>query len=67
MPNRCPATDTLTVDDAPLELRCVHWSDDPAGRHVGDHLVHTPPAMGDDHTWPNTDPLPDEDAVGPGM
>lgn len=59
MPNRCPATDTLTVDGQPLELRCVHWSDDPAGRHPGDHLVHTPPAMGDDHTWPNEDPLPE--------
>lgn len=52
---RCPATDTLTVDGEPLELRCVHWGDTPAGRHPGDHLVHTPPAMGDDHTWANTD------------
>lgn len=56
---RCPATDTLTFDGTALELRCVHWSDDPEGRHTGDHLVHTP-AVVDDHTWPNTDPLPDE-------
>jgi hypothetical protein len=63
MPKRCPATDTLTVDGTPLELRCVHWSNDPAGRHEGDHLVHTPPAMGDDHTWPNEDPLTEEEAA----
>ena len=54
---RCPATDTLTVDGHPVELRCVHWNADPDGRHVGDHLVHTSPAMGDDHTWPNDNPL----------
>lgn len=53
---RCPATDTLAVDGQPLELRCVHWSNDPDGRHDGDHLVHTPPAMGDDHTWDNENP-----------
>lgn len=57
---RCLATDTLTFDGEPVELRCVHWSDDPDARHHGDHLVHTPPAMGDDHTWPNTNPLPGE-------
>jgi hypothetical protein len=57
---RCPATDTLTVGGQPLELQCVQWSEDPDGRHQGDHLVHTPPAMGDDHTWPNTNPLPDD-------
>lgn len=58
---RCPATDTLTIDGAPLTLQCVHWGnpDDPQDRHPGDHLVHTPPAMGDDHTWPNENPLPD--------
>jgi len=61
---RCPATDTLTVEDAPLALQCVHWGkdpDDPQARHKGDHLVHTPPAMGDDHTWPNENPLPDDE------
>lgn len=55
---RCPAVDDVAVGDETLELRCVTWSDD--GRHNGDHLVHTPPAMGDDHTWPNTNPLPAE-------
>jgi hypothetical protein len=54
---RCPATDTVTIDDEPLELRCVYWGDD--GRHDGDHLVHTPAVM-DDHTWPNVDPLTDQ-------
>lgn len=60
---RCPATDTITVDGQPLKLQCIHWGapDDPDDRHRGDHLVHTPPAMGDDHTWPNLNPLPDED------
>jgi hypothetical protein len=57
---RCPATAGLTVDGQSLELRCVHWSDDPGGRHAGDHLVHTPPAMGEDHTWTNKDPLDGE-------
>lgn len=61
MPFRCPATDTLTIDGAPVELRCVHWSDDPDGRHPEDvHLIHTAPDMGDDHTWPNENPLPAE-------
>jgi hypothetical protein len=55
--NRCPATTTVTIDEEPLELRCVHWSDDPNGRHQGEHLVHTSPAMGDDPTWTNDDPL----------
>lgn len=64
MPNRCSATDTLTVDGQPLELRCVHWSNGPEGRHTGDHLVHMPPAMGGDHTWPNESPLPEDDAEG---
>jgi hypothetical protein len=50
---RCPATDTLTVDEEPLELRCVHWGEE--GTHVGDHLVHTQ-ALVDDHTWPNDTP-----------
>lgn len=59
---RCPATDTLTVGGVPISLQCVQWGvdpDDPEARHVGDHLVHTPPAMGDDHTWPNDNPLPE--------
>lgn len=51
---RCPATTTVTVHGDPLDLRCVHWGND--GRHVGDHLVHTPAVM-DDHMWPNVDPL----------
>jgi hypothetical protein len=55
---RCPATDTVTIDGEPLELRCVHWSEDPDGRHTGDHLVHVPASMGGDHTWPNDNPLP---------
>jgi len=55
---RCLATDEVTVEGEPLTLQCVHASDDPDGRHVGDHLVHLPPAMGGDHTWPNTNPLP---------
>lgn len=57
---RCPATDTLDIDGEPVELRCVHWSDDPDGRHAGDHLIHTSPNYGDDHTWANANPLPDE-------
>ena len=57
---RCPATDAVSVDGKSLDLQCVHWSDDPDGRHQGDHLIHTPPAMGGDHTWPNEDPLPAE-------
>ena len=57
---RCPAADTVTVDGQPLDLQCTYWSDDPAGRHEGDHLVHLPPAMGGDHTWPNENPLPVE-------
>ena len=61
---RCPATAELTIGGEPLELRCVHWGPDPDGRHVGDHLVHTPPAMGDDHTWPNDNPLPVEEPSG---
>ncbi len=61
---RCPATATLDIGGEPLELRCVHWSNDPDGRHEGDHLVHTPPAMGDDHTWTNDNPLPAEEPSG---
>lgn len=57
--NRCPATDTVSIHGDPLELRCVHWSDDPEGRHQGDHLVHTPAVM-DDHTWTNEEPLDPE-------
>jgi hypothetical protein len=56
---RCPATDTITVEGQPIELRCVYWSDDPGGRHSGDHLVHAPAVM-DDHTWTNDHPLPGE-------
>ena len=60
MPVRCPATDTLDVDGVQIELRCVHWSTDPDGRHPDAvHLVHTRP-LDDDHTWPNTNPLPTE-------
>lgn len=62
MPIRCPATDIIPVDGDDLTLQCVHWSDDPDGRHHGDHLIHTPPAMGDDHVWPNSNPLPEETA-----
>lgn len=58
---RCPATDTLTFDGQAVTLHCIHWSDDPDARHHGDHLVHTPPTMGDDHTWPNDNPLPDDE------
>lgn len=58
---RCPATAVLDIGGEPLELRCVHWGNDPDGRHAGDHLVHTPPAMGDDHTWANDNPLPVEE------
>ena len=50
---RCPATDTLTYDGQPLELRCVHWGEN--GRHPGNHLVHTS-AVVDDHTWANEEP-----------
>ncbi|MFI8535347.1 hypothetical protein ACIGMX_34520 [Streptomyces aquilus] len=57
---RCPATDTLTVGGEEVELRCVEWSDDPEARHRGDHLVHTSP-LTDDHTWPNDNPLPEEE------
>jgi hypothetical protein len=56
---RCPATDTVTVDGESLELRCTHWSDDPAARHRGDHLVHLPPETHGDRTWTNTNPLPE--------
>lgn len=55
--SRCPATDTLTVGGEDLALRCVHWG--PGGQHLGDHLIHTP-AVTDDHTWTNDDPLPAE-------
>lgn len=55
---RCSATDTVTVEGEPLTLQCATWSTDPQARHVGDHLVHLPPAMGGDHTWPNDNPLP---------
>lgn len=57
---RCPATDSVTVEGQPLELQCAQWGapDDTEGRHQGDHLVHLPPAMGGDHTWPNANPLP---------
>lgn len=58
---RCPVTDTVTVDGDPLALQCTHASDDPDGRHAGDHLVHLPPAIGD-HTWANTNPLSEPDA-----
>jgi len=60
MPNRCPFTADVSVEGEPLPLQCVAWSDDPDGRHRGDHTLHTPPVMGDDPTWPNDDPLPDE-------
>ena len=63
MPVRCPEADTLDVHGDPLPLQCVIWSDDPDGRHVGDHLVHTPPSMGDDHTWVNGNPLSEEEAA----
>ncbi|MCX5365971.1 hypothetical protein OG864_45555 [Streptomyces sp. NBC_00124] len=62
MPTRCPATDTIQVDDTDLELQCVEWSEDPDGRHAGDHHVPLSPAMGGEHTWPNTNPLPDDAA-----
>lgn len=58
---RCPGSDTLTIGGEPVELQCVLWSEDPDGRHKGDHLVHTPPSMGDDHTWTNENPLPEEE------
>lgn len=56
---RCPATDSVTVDDEPLPLQCTHASTDPDGRHRGDHLVHLSPTLGGDHTWPNENPLPE--------
>jgi hypothetical protein len=63
MPVRCPATDTITVEGAALELQCVEWSEDPDGRHVGDHHVPLSPALGGEHRWPNENPLPEEAAV----
>jgi len=64
---RCPATTDQTVEGQPLQLQCAQWGapDDPDGRHTGDHLVHLPPAMGGDHTWPNTNPLPEPPADQP--
>jgi hypothetical protein len=59
MPVRCPATDTITIDGADLELQCVEWPEDPDGRHVGDHHAVVPPSMGGEHRWTNTNPLPD--------
>ena len=55
---RCPATDTVTVDNEPLSLQCAFHSHEPDARHEDDHLVHLPPAMGGDHRWPNHNPLP---------
>lgn len=63
MPVRCPATDTITVDDEPLEVQCTEWSEDPEGRHHGDHRVPLSPALGGEHAWPNTNPLPDDDTA----
>ena len=61
MPNRCPFTAEVEVEagQPPRALQCVEWSDDPDGRHRGDHTLHTPPAMGDDPVWPNDNPLPE--------
>lgn len=61
MPNRCPATDAVPVDGQDLDLQCVEWSTDPEARHKGDHHVPLPPVMGGEHTWPNDNPLPDDD------
>lgn len=64
MPTRCPETTTVPVHGEDLELQCVSWSEDPDGRHPGDHHVPLPPALGGEHTWPNGNPLPEgEDAV----
>lgn len=63
MPTRCPSTDTITVNNEPLELQCVEWSEDPVGRHAGNHHVPLSPAMGGEHRWPNTNPLPDDAAA----
>lgn len=63
MPTRCPATDTVPVDGDDLELQCVEWSDDPEGRHHGDHHVLLPPALGGEHTWHNDNPLPEDDGT----
>lgn len=61
MSTRCSFTVEVTVEGEPLTLQCVHWSDDPEGRHRGGHTLHTPPAMGDDPTWPNENPLPEDE------
>lgn len=62
MPVRCPAADTIPVGAEDLELQCVEWSEDPDGRHRGDHHVPVSPALGGEHTWANENPLPDDAA-----
>jgi hypothetical protein len=59
LPVRCPFAPEVEVEGQTLTLQCTQWSNDPEGRHKGDHTVQTPPAMGDDPTWPNDNPLPE--------
>ncbi|CAL9669307.1 hypothetical protein SUDANB145_07328 (plasmid) [Streptomyces sp. enrichment culture] len=62
MLNRCPATTVLTIGEEDAELQCTVMSEDPEGRHKGDHVVQVSPAMGGEYTWPNENPLPDDPA-----
>ena len=53
MLNRCPAVETVRIEDEDLELQCVEWSADSDGRHAGDHHVDVSPAMGHVREWTN--------------
>jgi len=57
MPTRCSSTEIIELDGEDLTLQCVEWSEDPEGRHGGDHSAHVSPALGHVRKWPNENPL----------
>lgn len=67
MPNRCPETDIVQVNDEGLELQCTEWIQDGEETHEGDHRVQLPPAMGGEHTWANLNPLQPPLGLRPNM
>lgn len=60
---RCPESHAVPENDLVVDvdpLQCVEWSQDPDGRHKGDHHFALPPAMGGEFYWTNDNPLPSE-------
>ena len=57
MPNRCPSTEVTEMEGEDLTLQCVEWSEDPEGRHEGDHSAHVSPSLGHVREWTNENSL----------